>query len=155
MKRAHWLPCKSLIFSYEDKQRKEMGFTDNGKANDSGRLIMLALKQLRVGLWHTERWPVQGGCVRVFIVLKWVTFQQKSKMSGTWDDLSMALHNGTPWRRSLVDLGSESGEGNDTQHRAGELSGRGPPPLLGKDAGSGLINSYSWNNPSREKYLLS
>lgn len=32
-----------------------MGFTDNGKANDSGRLIMLALKQLRGGLWHTER----------------------------------------------------------------------------------------------------
>lgn len=31
-------------FSYADKQREQMGFMDNGKVNDSSRLIEMALK---------------------------------------------------------------------------------------------------------------
>lgn len=31
-------------FSYEDKQREETGFLDNGKVNDSRKPILMALK---------------------------------------------------------------------------------------------------------------
>lgn len=34
MKKAHWLPCQPLIFPMKIN-REEMGFTDNGKVNDS------------------------------------------------------------------------------------------------------------------------
>lgn len=34
MKKAHWLPCQPLIFPRKIN-REEMGFTDNGKVNDS------------------------------------------------------------------------------------------------------------------------
>lgn len=55
MKKAHWLPCQPLIFPMKIN-REEMGFTDNGKVNDSWQAYC-------GGSEIAENWsPAHQGC---------------------------------------------------------------------------------------------
>ena len=84
MKEALWLPCQPLIFPVKIN-REEMGFTDNGKVNDSWQADCGGFEIAEN--WspaHQGRRLVQGGCgpVRYFIVLKWVRFPQIGPIPG-------------------------------------------------------------------------